>query len=95
MYINIQIGNEPDITLERLKRIVSDLEVIVEKDTTPDEKVKRTLQNPTVMRRKIYVSDDPIKDSVSIGYRIEDYAVDDGKLILVGEANYTSKDLRA
>ena len=93
MNIDIRIGNEPSIPLERLKRVISDLEILATVEIKQDERVREMLEDPTVKKRTIYVFD--TSDSISdvFEYSVEDYAFDGNEEVLVGEGEYNSDEL--
>jgi len=79
------------ISLESFRQIASELEILATKKIPHNERAKALVEDPTVKERKLKVTN---FESPLFWYSIEDYAVDDdGKLILIGGANYTSRDL--
>ena len=88
--VNLNAVNAP---LKIFKKLASELEILATKEFEHDKRVKGMLRDPTVKERKIfpfYVFSD-----ISFTYRVEDYALDEEKkLVLLGQASYTSEDLR-
>ena len=81
------------ISLDESRKLASELEILAMKEIPHNERIKDLIENPGIAERRILVGHADNFESPFI-YRITDYAVEDGKMVSLGHAEYTSQGLR-
>ena len=88
----VQIGNEPAMPLEKLIRIGDEISNILGKDI--DGGTRKRARGKKIMM-KVFVSDThPASKDNPLEYGVKYYIIRGHRVAEVGEANYTSRDLK-